>query len=172
MKNIFLTVLLLLTAGTASLTAESFGSAGSFDDDDYTLAEMLKYAMEDEQMALAEYEAIMAEFNLDRPYSNIADSEKTHISYLEELYVAHNIEIPYVDVESHLIVPGSSNEAASLGVEAEINNIAMYEKFLAGDLPQDVREVFEYLKKGSENHLKAFERQVERGTASNSGRRR
>ena len=33
----------------------------------------------------------------------------------------------------------------------------MYESFLSQDLPDDVREIFEYLQKASESHLAAFE---------------
>ena len=40
----------------------------------------------------------------------------------------------------------------------EIENIAMYERFLQQELPKDVRQVFESLKNASENHLRAFRR--------------
>ena len=45
-------------------------------------------------------------------------------------------------------------------MEAEIANIAMYDKFLSYELPLDVKTVFEALKKGSISHLEAFERQA------------
>jgi hypothetical protein len=35
------------------------------------------------------------------------------------------------------VIPASLLEAAETGVQAEINNIAMYEKFLTYSLPQD-----------------------------------
>ena len=38
----------------------------------------------------------------------------------------------------------------------------MYVSFLAGELPDDVRVVFERLKAGSENHLIAFENGLQR----------
>ena len=41
-----------------------------------------------------------------------------------------------------------------IGVEAEIENIAMYESFLKRELPDDVREVYKRLKATSQNHLR------------------
>ena len=56
------------------------------------------------------------------------------------------------------MVPSSIQNAFETGIQAEIDNIAMYEAFLENDLPDDVRAVFEELKKGSESHLQAFSR--------------
>lgn len=38
----------------------------------------------------------------------------------------------------------------------------MYEKFLAQDIPDDIREVFEELMNASKNHLEAFKRRLEK----------
>ncbi len=157
-KRIYLTVL-LSAALTFTSMAENFGSAGALDSQDFTLEEMLQYAWEDEHMALAEYEAIMKKFNVSRPYANIARSETTHIAYLKDLYDTRGMDYPEVSTESHLYVPATLQEAADVGVEAEIKNIAMYEKFLEEDLPEDVERIFTILMKGSENHLAAFQRQ-------------
>lgn len=163
-KKVFLSTVVFFIG--MAVFASSFGSAGALDAKEMDLEAMLKYALEDEHMALAEYEALMKEFDLDRPYSNIARSERTHISYLEELYETHGISMPKVNAEEHLVLPSSPQEAAEIGVQAEVNNIAMYEQFLEKDLPADVREVFEDLKKGSENHLRAFQRQLDKPSAS------
>ena len=109
----------------------------------------------------------MKEFNVTRPFSNIIKSEGTHISLLEPLFDKYNVVIPNKDWESLLEVPSSLNEAYEVGVEAEIKNIAMYELFLKQDLPDDVRIVFERLKSASENHLRSFERQVDRKIGGN-----
>lgn len=164
----------LLTIGfilSTALYAEDFGSAAAKEHINYDLEDMLLYALEDEHAALAEYEALMKEFSLDRPYSNIARSEETHISFLEDLYDNHNIEIPAIHAEKHLVLPSSVNEAAQIAVQAEINNIKMYEIFLKQDLPVDVAQVFTQLKNASENHLKAFERQLARTTDNGQGNR-
>ena len=48
-------------------------------------------------------------------------------------------------------------------MQAEINNIAMYEAFLAqGDVPEDVQAVFNFFIRASQSHLNAFSRGAER----------
>ncbi len=143
------------------------GAIGALQDKEFTLNEMLEYAIEDEYLAQTEYDLIMKEFNVTRPFSNIIKSEGTHISLLEPLFDKYNVVIPNKDWESLLEVPSSLNEAYEVGVEAEIKNIAMYELFLKQDLPDDVRIVFERLKSASENHLRSFERQVDRKIGGN-----
>jgi len=172
MKKIIF-VLISLSLFLLTLTAEDFGSAGALNQQSYTLEEMLRYGLEDEHMALAEYEAIMETWNVTRPYSNIIRSEETHIDYLENLYTSLNIQIPDIDTRGMEVLPSSLTEAAEIGVEAEIANIAMYEQFLQQDLPEDVEEVFTLLKNASENHLRAFENQLNRTVSfGNTGRGR
>ena len=167
-KRIYLS-LLLMAVIVYSIMAQEFGSAGALSSQDFTLDEMLQYAWEDEHMALAEYEAIMKEFNVSRPYFNIARSETTHITYLKELYDVRGLDYPPVYTGAHLYIPQTLSEAVDVGIDAEIKNIAMYEKFLKEDLPEDVERVFNILMKGSENHLAAFQRQQE--NTSGQGRR-
>ena len=140
----------------------AYGNKGALADNDLTLAEMLAYAIQDEFAARAEYEAIINEFGSQNPYSNIIRSEMTHIAYLNELYTAYALTPPADTSAEHVLVPSSLLEAAQTGVQAEIDNIAMYEKFLTQDLPDDVREVFTSLMKASESHLAAFEKQVDK----------
>ena len=54
-------------------------------------------------------------------------------------------------------VPQTFDEALQAGVDAEIDNIGMYERFLARELPDDIRAAFEHLLTGSRNHLAAFQ---------------
>jgi len=151
---------------SASISAQTIGAAGAEADKTLTLPEMLRYAIEDEHLALAEYEAIMQEFGVVRPFSNIAESEKAHIGWLEDLYATYKLVVPTVNTSGHTVVPESLFGAAEIGVEAEKVNIAMYEKFLQEQLPADVRAVFEQLKRSSENHLQSFERQVAAGEST------
>ena len=166
-KFFFIVMITFLSTG---IFADDFGSAGALDKKNFDLEDMMRYAWEDEHMALAEYEAIMDKFKVDRPYANIARSEETHIALLTELYEAHDMPLPTVDVKDHIVLPSSLEEAAEIGVQAEIKNIEMYEIFLKKELPADVAEVFELLKDGSEKHLDAFERQLE--SPAGRGRRR
>ena len=140
----------------------SYGHAGAEKDDNMTVQSMIKYAIEDEIFAKTEYEKIMKTFDIDRPFSNIKRAEETHIELLQPLIEKYNVSYDKLD-EKSLVIPKTLKETFEIGVQAEINNIAMYEKFLKDkDLPEDVREVFTYLRDGSKNHLRAFERQLNR----------
>ncbi|MDC7224013.1 MAG: DUF2202 domain-containing protein [Spirochaetales bacterium] len=168
-KTVIMTVMLIMLA-SVGLTANDYGARAALEENHFTLESMLLYALQDEHLALAEYEAIMASYDVTRPYSNIARAEKTHIAYVEELYAELGWDVPAVNTGDKLVVPASLEEAARLGVQAERDNIAMYEKFLAQDLPENVREVFTELKESSEKHLSAFQRQLEQGTFGQGSR--
>jgi len=139
-----------------------YGAKGAILDDDLTITDMLTYAVQDEYLAHGEYQAIIAKFGSQKPYINIVLSEETHLSYLKEIYKSYNMEFPQDISSEHLVIPSSLLEAAKTGVQAEIDNIAMYEKFLTYELPESVKNVFTILKDGSENHLNAFQKQVDR----------
>jgi hypothetical protein len=159
--------------GTSGISAfasgDDFGAAGALSGDEFTLEEMLDYAIEDEYLAKAEYEKIMETYGEQRPFSNILEAEKTHIELLLPLFAAYGIDVPLDTATDHTVIPGSVEEALEVGVQAEIDNIAMYEKFLAVELPEDVREVFEDLKKASESHLTAFQRGTSRSGGTGEG---
>ena len=135
-----------------------FGAKGALVGQDFTLEEMLEYAIQDEYLARQEYESIMEEYGEQKPFSNIIKAEETHIGLLKELYVAYEIAIPEDTAIDHVIVPDSLDIAYDVGVQAEIDNIAMYELFLEQSLPDEVRDVFIELRDASENHLAAFEK--------------
>lgn len=148
---------MLLSASFVLAEDNPFGSAGASADDSYTLEEMLVYAIQDEYMAQAEYDAIMDAYGVSRPFSNIIRSEGTHINLLLPLFDSYGYAVPKNNAALLTVLPDSLAEAYEIGVEAEIKNIDMYEGFLKQDLPTDVRLVFERLMNASENHLKAFE---------------
>ncbi len=160
----------MLVSTTATMAAShqpiAYGADSLTDKQVYTIEEMLRYAIEDEYLARAEYLEIMEQFGEVRPFTNIAKAEQTHISMLEPLFAAYNIALPENDAKQHLSIADSLETAYKLGVEAEIKNIDMYERFLSQELPDDVRAVFEYLVRASNNHLNAFQRQVDRANGS------
>jgi len=144
------------------LSLEGYGANGALIDEEVSVADMLMYAVQDEYLARNEYQSIMDIYGESNPYANIKRSEETHLSYLREVYDAYGLVFPDDVSAEHLIVPESLLEAAQTGVQAEILNIAMYEKFLQNELPENVKDVFTALMLGSESHLLAFEKQVER----------
>lgn len=144
------------------LSLEGYGARGALVDKAMSIGDMLMYAAQDEYLARAEYAAIMEEYDVTRPYSNIIKSEETHLDYLEDIYETYSIEFPKDESSAYLVIPTSLLEAAKIGVQAEIDNIAMYEQFLSYDLPEDIENVFNALMKGSINHLNAFQNQVDK----------
>lgn len=124
--------------------------------------DMLMYAAQDEYLARGEYLAIVNKFGSQKPYSSIISAEETHLAYLKEVYIAYGLDFPADGSAEHIVVPANLLEAAKTGVQAEIENIAMYELFLTYDLPENVFEVFSALKSGSDSHLAAFQKQVDK----------
>lgn len=157
-------LLVSLPLSATQVKAETivFGSTGAIADDALTLEDMLNYAIQDEYMAQAEYVAIIDAFSAQRPYTNIVRAEATHIQELLPLFAAYGYEVPDDDAASRVILPETLLESYSNEVTTELNNIAMYDKFLSQELPDDVRLVFEELKAASEQHLVAFQRAVDR----------
>lgn len=161
----FMTVLLLVftlvgSSGAVMAEGNDFGSAAALADDSLTLEEMLTYAIQDEYAAEAEYAKIIESYGPVRPYTNIIKAETKHIAALLPLFEANGFTVPVNDSASHLVLPASLKESYAIGVQAEILNIDMYNRFLAEELPDAVRTVFESLKTASESHLAAFSRKA------------
>ncbi|MBN2898438.1 MAG: DUF2202 domain-containing protein, partial [Clostridia bacterium] len=98
-------------------------------------------------------------------------AEVKHESAVIGLYDARGLEIPEFDASTHAVLPETLAETYEIGIQAEINNIAMYDKFLEQELDDDVRVVFQALRDGSINHLEAFQRASERPSGGRNGRR-
>ncbi|MDX1358873.1 MAG: DUF2202 domain-containing protein [Clostridia bacterium] len=148
----------------AKIEAEDagYGAIGSFENPDSELEQMLIYAIQDEYLARAEYEYLINELKADKPFTNIIKAEEKHISMLIPLFEKYGFDVPEDTSSEHLISVTSITEALETGVQAEIDNIAMYEMFLERELPDDIRSVFIELRDGSKNHLSAFERKLNR----------
>jgi hypothetical protein len=133
-----------------------------------SIEDMLVYAMQDEVSAKAEYEALIEEFGSVRPITNILRAELRHIDALTPLLEAYGVDIG--DFVPTTAVPSSLDEAYQIGVDAEIKNIALYQSYLATELPEDVAAVFNRLATASTHHLDAFQRQLDsEGTGSQQG---
>jgi len=143
--------------------SDNYGSLGALENATFSVDEMVIYALQDEYTAKQEYAYIVKTFNVERPFTNIIDSEDTHISLLLPLFDIH--DIPPIDDDSleHIVSIYSIEEAFATGVQAEISNISMYNLFLEQEnLPEDIREVFIKLRDASKNHLSAFQRNVDK----------
>ncbi len=159
----------LFLSSVGVLAVDDYGAEGAKQAEEYTLEEMLVYAIQDEYLARAEYELIMNEYGKQRPFSNIIKAEEYHIQLLIPLFEKYEIAIPEDTSDEHVVLPADIEAALQTGVEAEVANIGMYENFLTKDLPEEVAEVFAELKRGSENHLRAFKNGLERNGGYGQG---
>lgn len=150
--------------------ADDFGAAGAvYAGEELSVEQMMVYAIQDEYLARQTYEDIMAEYGDVTPFRNIIRAEEYHIELMTGLFDKYGYTLPEDDAAAHVVLPRSFEEALQAGVVAEEDNIAMYEKFMAYELPEDVMEAFSELKAASENHLAAFQRGGGGGNGGGSG---
>ncbi|OLO37093.1 hypothetical protein BTR23_14270 [Alkalihalophilus pseudofirmus] len=97
-----------------------------------------------------------------RTFSQIKEAEQRHISALLPLFERYQVSLPHDISKNFVTTPESIKAAYGAGVQGEIENISMYERFLSYDIPTDVRTVFQQLRNASLNHLAAFERGLAR----------
>lgn len=150
----------LLVAASASPVA--WGAKAAAVDTDRSVTEMMRYAIEDEYLARADYIAIMKKHGDIRPFSNIIEAENNHIAWLRDAFTAATLALPADDAASLVSAPATLEEAFQAGVVAEIDNIAMYDSFLASTLiarseNASLKNLFVRLRDASKHHLKAFE---------------
>lgn len=129
-----------------------------------TLADVLTTAVAEERLAVTTYQMVIDRFGDVAPFSNIVESEATHVEALEQLAERYG-----VDVENIVVIPPPTPTtlaaAYELGVQVELEDGALYDELVAtlasagetADYP-DVIRVFANLQRASlEHHLPAFE---------------
>jgi hypothetical protein len=140
-----------------------YGAQGALaSDSELSVEQMLTYAIQDEQLAEAEYLDALARYGDIRPFNNIVESERRHIEALETLFAARGLDAPANLGAQHVVPTESVRAALAACVEGEKNNIEMYRVFLERELPADVAEVFANLKQASEQHLETFQFHLDR----------
>ena len=129
----------------------------------------LKMALDDEYKAKATYTKVMEDFGFTRPFLNIARSEQRHIDALIPFFSKYGLEVPSNPYLGNTLSYGSLREACQAGVDAEIENIELYDKIFALADDSDLMKVFERLQWASqERHLPAFKRCAKGNRFSNS----
>lgn len=135
------------------------------EDADYPVAALdertvghLKAALADERKALATYQATMVKFGSVKPFVNIARAEEQHITMLLALFDKYGVSIPK-DTTKVGALPATLTEVCQVGVTAEIDNDALYQRMLPEIAQEDIKSVFTSLARASkEKHLPAFQR--------------
>ncbi len=159
---LFCFVLLAGMAGATQAQTQppaNFGAKGALQDSSITLDEALVYAIQDEYLAQARYDAVIGKFGSIRPFINIKAAEQQHINALLALFQKYNKQIPENNAKQFVSAPETLKDAFNQGVQGEIDNIAMYDKLKTiPGLPEDAKTVFTQLGNASKNHLRAFQR--------------
>ena len=138
-----------------------------------TQEEMIVYLLEEEKLAHDIY-TVMYERYGAKVFGNILNSESTHQSKVMALLETRNITDPrsselgvftnqelqqlYNTLKSQGLT--CAEEAYKVGVIIEEKDIADITKQLASATDNDILTALESLRTGSENHLRAFNRQI------------
>lgn len=135
--------------------------------------DMLVYLIEEEKLAHDVYTLMYQKYSA-KVFGNILESEETHQGRVLSLLQTRNITDPrstergvFNNVElqklyNDLIVQGNLSiaDAYKVGVVIEEKDIADITKQLASATDSDIVSALEALRDGSENHLRAFNRQL------------
>ncbi len=156
-------IALLTTVGFASANNTVIGAKAAQMNSTPTLNEMMQYAIQDEYLAHREYELIIEKFGNTKPFTNIIKAESQHIKMLSVVYEHRGLTLPRDTTANTVSTPTSLHDALQAGVQAEIDNIAMYQAFLDNPMlskPEnaEVKTLFNSLMNASKNHLSAFQR--------------
>lgn len=120
-------------------------------------------AVDDEYKARATYEQVLVDFGDVRPFSNIVEAEQRHIDALVQIFARYGLDVPPDPWPGRVARYGSLSEACAAGVQAEIENAALYDRLLADTTREDLLDTYRNLQRASqENHLPAFQRCAER----------
>ncbi|MCU5500056.1 rubrerythrin family protein [Bacillus wiedmannii] len=137
---------------------QNYGAKGALSASTLTLPQMLTYALQDEYLAQARYDNILWNFGYIRTFAQIKEAELRHINALLPFFERYQVPLFDDESQSFVTTPESIKAAYVAGVQGEIDNISMYERFLSLNIPNDVRTVFSQLRNASLNHLAAFKR--------------
>lgn len=145
----------------ASLVSSSLG------DDE---RESIIYMREEEKLARDVYRQMYAKYDL-RPFRNISQAEERHMELMKDLLTKYSINDPVSsdetgsfnnttlnDLYKKSIEQGNTSliDALKAGALIEEVDIKDLDKQLMVTQNSDIKETYTYLKQGSENHLRAF----------------
>lgn len=117
-------------------------------------------AIQDEFHAEAVYQRILLDFGAVNPFANIVRAEQMHAAALAGLFSARSLAVPESAWNAGNVPRfGSVREACAAAYQAEIDNVAVYDRYFSEDLPADVFRVFSNNRAASlNNHMPAFDR--------------
>ena len=120
--------------------------------------EALHLALDDEYHALAVYQQVISDFGEVTPFVEIVESEARHIEALLKQFDKHGITVPENTWIGQVPSFDSIQAACQAGVEAELANVALYEKLFSMVDDPGLIQVFNNLSRASqESHLPEFQ---------------
>ena len=135
-----------------------------------TVKAQLLYLVEEEKLARDVYAALDA-VSISPKFKNISGAEQTHMDYISALLVTYGIKNPTIGKKpgeftnkslsalyKTLVTKGkkSSIDALQVGILIEKKDLADLATLSKSVTQTDIKTAISYLKKGSENHLRAF----------------
>jgi hypothetical protein len=130
----------------------------------------LNEALDDEYLAWATYDQVIADFGEARPFSNIREAEARHIEALCTLFAHYGLSVPENPWPGKVARYASLQAACEAGVIAEIANGEMYERLLGATRRPDILTVLRNLQEASQQrHLAAFQRCTQRSAGGGGG---
>jgi hypothetical protein len=133
--------------------------------------QVLNEALNDEYLAWATYDQVIADFGDVPPFSNIREAEARHIEALCTLFARYGLPVPENPWPGKVTRYASLQAACEAGVAAEIANGEMYERLLGETQRPDILTVLRNLQEASQQrHLAAFRRCAQGLAAGGGGR--
>ena len=132
--------------------------------------ESIIYMREEEKLARDVYKMMYAKYNL-RPFRNISQAEERHMELMKDLLTKYNISDPVSSDETGSFTNSTLNELYKKLIDQ--GNLSLIESLKAGALIEevdikdldkqlsvtqnsDIKDTYTYLRQGSENHLRAY----------------
>ena len=157
---------------TAALAGVGMGNsyAATSADPKEPVKTALLAALDDEYRAEATYQAVLYKHGEVRPFSNIILAEQRHQQMAKAALDRRGWAYGANPYSGKIKAPATLLEACQIGVQAEVENIALYDRLLPTIDDAAARELLTKLQWASrENHLPAFERCVARGGTPGRG---
>lgn len=144
----------------AAPVAPAPGVAGTYDAAlSGSEVEALKLALDDEYKARTIYSRVIADLGAARPFTQIVRAEDSHIAALVNLFNRYGLAVPVNPYPGSVPTFDTLGAACAAGVQAEIDNAAVYDKIFSMVDNPDIIRVFTSLQQASlTKHLPAFER--------------
>ncbi len=152
---------LVIASGCATLAAAQSDSGGTLASGDRAALEM---ALDDEYKAEATYTAVLSKFADARPFVNIIEAERRHADMVVVHYQTYGLTVPANPYLGQISAPDTLLAACELGRDAEIENIALYDRIIPTVENPAIKQTLTQLQWAShDRHLPAFQRCIDRG---------